>query len=62
MNQLRMSRGSSGKRSAFYGVTETVVWNRCSYQVLEMVGTNTYTKKKITSFTTQRFSTFQEEE
>ena len=40
MNQLRMSRGRIGKSSASPGGTETIVWNRCSYQVPAMVGTN----------------------
>ena len=40
MNQLRMSRGSTGKISTSLGETETIVWNRFLYQVPEMVGTN----------------------
>ena len=40
MNQLRMSRGSTGKSSASQGGTETIVWERCSYQVPEIVGKN----------------------
>ena len=28
MNQVRMSQGRTGKRSAYMGGTETIVWNR----------------------------------
>ena len=61
MNNLRMSRGSTRKMSASSGGNEAVVWNRCSYQVPEIVGSN-YTTKKRTSFTTQQCSPFQEKE
>ena len=37
------------KISSYFGGTETVVWNRCSYQVPGMVVTNTSTRKN-TSF------------
>ena len=46
MNQLIMSQESTGKILAYYGGTKTVVWNICSYQVSEMVGTNASTNKK----------------
>ena len=45
MNQLRMSQGSTGKSSASPGETKTIVWNRCSYQVPAMIGTNTSTNE-----------------
>ena len=40
MNQLRMSQGITGKGLASPGGIEKLVWNRCSYQFSEMVGTN----------------------
>ena len=40
-----MSQRRNGKRSASYGGNETVVCNRCSYQVPEMFGTNNSIKK-----------------
>ena len=43
MNQSRMSQGRTGKSSAASGGAETVVWNRCSYQVPAMVGTKAST-------------------
>ena len=46
MNKLRMSRGRIGKSSASPGVTETIVWDICSYHVPEMIGTNYSTNKK----------------
>ena len=46
MNQLRMRRGRTGEISASTLRTETIVWNRCSNQVPEIVGTNDYTNKK----------------
>ena len=46
MNQLSMSRGRTGERSASPGGTETIVWNRCSYQVPDMVVTNASTNEK----------------
>ena len=45
MNQLRMIQGSAGKISSYTGGTETVLPNRCSYQVSVMVGTNDYTNE-----------------
>ena len=41
-----MSLGSTGKISAFPGGSETIVWNRFSYQVPAMVGTNDFTNEK----------------
>ena len=41
-----MSRGKTGESSASPGGTEAIVWNRCSYQVPEMVGTNSSTNEK----------------
>ena len=46
MNQIIMSRGTTGKIATSPGGTETIVWNRFSYQVIEMVGTNTSTNEK----------------
>ena len=46
MNQLRMSRGRTGKISASLGGTEKIVWNRYPYQFPAMVGTNASTKQK----------------
>ena len=46
MNQLQMSRGRTVKISAYMGGTETIVWNRCSYQVPEIVGTHSSTNEK----------------
>ena len=40
-----MSLGSTVKISAFPGGSETIVWNRCSYQVPAMVGTNDFTNE-----------------
>ena len=45
MNQLRMIQGRNGKSSASPGGTETIVWNICSYQVPDMVGTNASTNE-----------------
>ena len=33
------------EKPASTGETETIVWNRCSYQVPAMVGTNAYTNE-----------------
>ena len=46
MNQLRMSIGRIGKISASPGETETIVWDRRSYQVSSTVGTNASTNEK----------------
>ena len=46
MNQLRMSRGRNGKSSASREGTGIIVWNRCSYQVPEMDGTNASKNEK----------------
>ena len=40
MKKLRISRGRTGKISSYPGLTETILWNRCSYQVPAVVGTN----------------------
>ena len=40
-----MIRGRTGKISASSRRTEAVIWNRCSYQVPAMVGTNTSTNE-----------------
>ena len=42
MNWILMSRGRIGKMFASPCGTEKILWNRCSYQVSEMVGTNAY--------------------
>ena len=57
-NQLRMSQGRTGKIFASLGGTETIVRNRCSYQVPEMVGTNasTYENHKFYNSTVQVIS------
>ena len=46
MNQLRMIQGRTGKRPDSPEETETIVRNRCSYQVPAMVGTNDSTNEK----------------
>ena len=46
MNQFIMSRGRTGKRPASHWGAETVVRNKCSYQVPSVVGTNASTNKK----------------
>ena len=46
MNQLRMMQVRLSKITPSNGRTETVVCNRCSYQVPAMVGTNTSTNEK----------------
>ena len=45
MNQLRMIQGRNRESSASPRGTETIVWNRCSYQVPTMVRTNDYTNE-----------------
>ena len=45
MNHLRMSQERTGKSHSCSGVTETVVRNRCWYQVPEIVGTNASTNE-----------------
>ena len=40
-----MSRGRTGKSSASSAGTEKILYNRCSYQVEVMVGTNASTNK-----------------
>ena len=50
MNELRMSQASNGELSASTGETETMVWNRCEYQVPPMVGTNNSTNKNHTFY------------
>ena len=42
-NQLRMILRRTRKFSDSYGGTETVVWDRCYYQVPSMVGINVST-------------------
>ena len=42
-NQLRMSLVRTENLSEYFGVTETVVWNICLFQVPAMVGTSAYT-------------------
>ena len=59
MNHIRMIQGNNGKISTSFGVTETVVWNRCSYHVPEIVGTNASRNKKHI-FTTKWCRPFQE--
>ena len=46
MNQLGVSRRRKEESSASPGGTETIVWNRCSYQVPVVVGTNASTNEK----------------
>ena len=46
MNQLGMSQGRTGKRSASLGGTKTIVWNRSSFQVPEMIEINASTNVK----------------
>ena len=41
-----MKQGRIGKISAPPGVTETIVWDRCAYQVPAIVGTNASTNEK----------------
>ena len=41
-----MSQGRIGKSSASPGVTETIVWNICSYQVPVIVVTNYNTNEE----------------
>ena len=45
MNQMRMIQGRTGKSSASPGKTETIVWNRYSYLIPAMVGTNASTNE-----------------
>ena len=45
MNQLRMIKVRNVKISASSGGTETVIRNRCSYQVPAVVGTNASTNE-----------------
>ena len=45
-NQLIMSQLRTGKISASSGGNKTMVWSIFSYQVPEMVGTNTSTNEK----------------
>ena len=45
MKQPIIIQGRTGKISASSGVTEPVAWNRCSYQVPDMVVTNASTNK-----------------
>ena len=61
MNQLRMSRERTGKISTSPRGTEAIVCNRCSYQVLAMVG-KMLLQTKIISSTNQQCRPFQEEE
>ena len=46
MNQLRISQGRTRKISSSPGGSKTIVWNKCSYQVPAMVGTNDSTNEK----------------
>ena len=46
MNQPRMSQGRTVKRYASPGGNEAIVWNRYSYQIPDLVGTNSSTNKK----------------
>ena len=41
-----MSPERTGKISTYFMGTQTAVWNRCSYQVPEMVETNNSTKEE----------------
>ena len=45
-NQTRIIQGNIAIIAAFHRGTETVVWNRCSYQVPDMVETNDSTKEQ----------------
>ena len=46
MNKLRMIQGRPTKSAASSGGTNTLFWNRCSYQVPVMVETNDSTNDK----------------
>ena len=56
MDQIRMSQGRTGKISASYVGTLTVVWKKCSYQVPDTVGINPSKNENIFKLTVQAIS------
>ena len=47
MNYLRMMQRRTGKISASFRGTETVVWNMCAYLITALVRTNASSNDKL---------------